>query len=66
MCKNLQAGLGHLRRVSKILTHQEVPTHVAGIFYQAVVAAVICYGSESWVLPPSALKVIEGFHVEAV
>ena len=23
------------------------------------------YGSESWVLPPSALKVLEGFHVEA-
>ena len=34
------------------------------MFYQAVVAAVLLYGSESWVLPPSALKVPEGFHVE--
>ena len=38
---------------------------MAGMFYQAVVAAVLLYGSESWVLPPSALKVLEGFHVEA-
>ena len=35
------------------------------MLYQAVVAAVLLYGSESWVLPPSALKVPEGFHVEA-
>ena len=38
---------------------------VADMFYQAVVATVLLYGSESWVLPPSALKVLEGFHVEA-
>ena len=38
---------------------------MAGMFYQAVVAAVLLCGSESWVLPPSALKVLEGFHVEA-
>ena len=49
----------------KILARQEVPAPVAGMFYQAVVAAVLLYGSESWVLPPSALKVLEGFHVEA-
>ena len=53
------------RRVFKILNRQKVPALVAGMFYQAVVAAVLLYGSESWVLPPSALKVLEGFHVEA-
>ena len=35
------------------------------MFYQAVVAAALLYGSESCVLPPSVLKVLEGFHVEA-
>jgi len=35
------------------------------MFYQAVVAAVLLYGSESWSLPPQALKLLEGFHVEA-
>ena len=35
------------------------------MFYQAVVVAVLLYGSESWCLPSSALDVLEGFHVEA-
>ena len=35
------------------------------MFYQAVVVAVLLYGSESWNLPPSALTAIEGFHTEA-
>ena len=36
-----------------------------GMFYQAVIAAVLLYGSESWCLPPSALQVLEGFHTVA-
>ena len=32
--------------------------------YQAVVAAVLLYGCESWVLPPSQLRALEGFHIE--
>ena len=62
---NLKRAWATWGRVSKILTRQEVPAPVAGMFYQAVVATVLLYGSESWVLPPSALKVLEGFHVEA-
>ena len=34
------------------------------MFYQAVATALLLYGSESWVLPSSALKVLEGFPVE--
>ena len=44
---------------------EEVPPRVAGFFYQAVVASVLLFGSETWVLPPSAYKALEGFHVEA-
>ena len=51
-------------RFQKILNRQEVPAPVAGMFYQMVVAAVLLHGSESWVLPPSVLKVLEGFHME--
>ena len=39
----------------------EVPAPVVGMFYQAVIAAVLLYGSELWILPPSGLKVLEGF-----
>ena len=64
MWRNLKRAQATWGRVSKILTRQEVPAPVAGTFYQAVMAAVLLYGSESWVLPPSALKVLKGFHVE--
>ena len=42
-----------------------MPPRVAGMFYQAVVASVLLYGSESWVVSPAALRELEGFHVEA-
>ena len=35
------------------------------MFYQGVVASQLLYGSETWVLPPSGLRALEGFHVEA-
>ena len=35
------------------------------MFYQAVVASVLLYGNESWVVSPLALQESEGFHVEA-
>ena len=35
------------------------------MFYQAVVASVLLCGSEMLVLPPSAYKALEGFHVQA-
>ena len=34
------------------------------MFYQAVVVAVLLYGSESWVLPAATMARLEGFHVE--
>ena len=38
---------------------------MAGMFYQAVVAAILLYGSESWVVSAYELRALEGFHVEA-
>ena len=35
------------------------------MFYQAVVAAVLLYGSESWVPSTFDLRALKGFHVEA-
>ena len=51
-------------RLSKVIAKESVPAPVAGMFYQAVVAAVLLYGSESWVLPAAQLRALEGFHVE--
>ena len=33
--------------------------------YHAVVAAVLLYGSETWITPPHELHALEEFHVEA-
>ena len=51
-------------RLRKIIEKENVPAPVAGMFYQAVVTAVLLYNSESWVLPGAQLARLEGFHVE--
>ena len=51
-------------RLSTVIAKESVPPPVAGMFYQAVVAAVLLYGSESWVLSAYDLRALEGFHVE--
>ena len=61
MRRNLKRVRGIWRRLSKVLATEEVPAPVAGMFYQAVVAAMLLYGSELWSLPSRALKVLEGF-----
>ena len=38
---------------------------LVGMFDQAIVADVLLYNSETLVLSSSALKELEGFHVEA-
>ena len=50
--------------MKKVITRENIPPRVAGMFYQAVVAAVLLYGSKSWVLPATQLARLEGFHVE--
>ena len=47
-----------------MIAKEGVPAPVAGMFCQAVVAAVLLYGSESWVLPDAQLARLEGFHME--
>ena len=51
-------------RLRKVLEKEEVSPRVADIFYQRIVASILLYGSKIWVLPPSGMKVLEGFHVE--
>ena len=47
MYLNLQWARTTLKRVSKILTHQEAPAPVVSMFYQAAVRVVFLYGRES-------------------
>ena len=60
---NLDRARATWGQVSKILTCREVLVPVTGMFYQAAVAALLLYTSESWLLPPSTLKVLKDFYV---
>ena len=53
------------RRISKVITKEEVPPKVAGMVYQAVVVAILLYGSETWCLTDTTQRPLDGFHVEA-
>ena len=35
------------------------------MFYKATGQSILLFGSETWVLPPTTLKRLEGFHVKA-
>ena len=62
---NLKRARAAWGRLSAIIAKEEVPAPVAGMFYQVVVAAVLLYGSESWVISAFDLRALDGFHVEA-
>ena len=65
MPRNLKRPRKTWDRLSKVLEKEEISPKVAGMFYQAVVASQLLYGSKAWVLPPLGLLALEGFHVEA-
>ena len=65
MRHNLKKARKTWVRLRKVLEKEEVSSKVTGMFYQGVVASRLLYGSETWVLPPSGLRALEGFHVEA-
>ena len=52
-------------RVGQVLRSENASPWVAAKFYKAVVQAVLLYGSETWVLSPTALARLEGFHIRA-
>ena len=64
MRRNLKKARKTWGRLCKVLEKEEVSSKVAGMFYQGVVASQLLFGSETWVLTPSRLRALEGFHVK--
>jgi hypothetical protein len=48
---------------SRLLTGENMSPRVCEMFYRAVIQLVLLFGSESWVLTDTAMRVLEGFHV---
>jgi hypothetical protein len=49
-----------------VLWAENASPRMSRMFYKATVQAVLLYGSETWNLPPSSIKQLEGFHIRAV
>ncbi len=62
---NLKKACKSLARVSCVLRAENASPKVSGVFYQATMQAVLLFGSETWKLSPSSLKILEGFHLRA-
>ena len=63
--KNLAKAKAVWRRISTVIAKESVPAVIAGMFFRVVVEAVLLYGSETWALPPTAMRCLNGFQVEA-
>ena len=65
----LRSNLGKARKVwgrlQRVLRSENASPRVCGMFYKATVMSVLLFGSESWNLPPSAIKCLEGFNLRA-
>jgi hypothetical protein len=51
--------------VGQVLRSKNAMPFVAAQFYQAIIQAILLYGSETWVISRSALVRLEGFHIRA-
>ncbi len=50
-------------RVGQVLWSENASPPIAARFYQAIVQAILFYGSETWVISRTALARLEGFHI---
>jgi hypothetical protein len=44
---------------------ENAPPHACSKFYKATVQSILLFGSKTWNLSPSSLKLLEGFHIRA-
>jgi hypothetical protein len=62
---NLRKAQGCWAQILRVLWAENASPRMSGMFYKATVQAVLLYGSEMWSLPPSSIKRLEGFHIQA-
>ena len=62
---NLTKARKAWKMISRLLRSENMKPRVCGMFFKAVVQAVLLYGSETWVLTDSALRCLEGFYYRA-
>ena len=63
MQSNLKKARGCWAWVSRVLRAENATPKMCGMFYKAIVQAVLLYRSETWSLALSSMKRLEGFHI---
>jgi hypothetical protein len=49
-------------QIARPLIKTGIRMRIVGLFYKAIVQAVLLYGCETWVITPDMLRVLESFH----
>jgi exonuclease III len=62
LCLNLNKARKRWMDISRVLVHEGADKRISGMFYKAVAQSVLLYLSETWVLTPSMLRRLDGFH----
>ncbi|KAL7523505.1 hypothetical protein ACHAXR_000213, partial [Thalassiosira sp. AJA248-18] len=60
---NIKKARKSWRILPRLLRAESISPQVCGMFYKAVVLAILLFGSEIWALTPSAMKCLEGLHI---
>ena len=63
--RQLQKARQRWGLLSRVLEHQGASIRAKGLFYKTIVMSVLLYGSETWVVTDTMLKVLESFHHRA-
>ena len=53
------------KMLHRLLRGENMTPRVCGMFFKAVVQAVLLYGSETWAVTDSAMRCLEGFYYRA-
>ena len=65
-----QAMRSNLRKArgcwARVLRAEHVTARTCGMFYKAIVQAILLFGSETWSLSPTSVERLEDFHICAV
>ena len=64
--KNLSYPKKIWRRMSRILSREGAAPQVSGLFFKAVVQAVLLFRLETWVVNPCMVKALGGFQTQVV
>jgi hypothetical protein len=62
---NLKKACGVWVRLSCTIRAENASPRACGIFYKGTVQSIVLFGSKTWNVSPSSLKLLKGFHIRA-